>query len=243
MSRSRGRARLRRKLRRWVKLGKTLVTKTIVIIVLITTVVAASRFWKRADTEKTKHGLRDIFNATHIVCLSLSHSLSLTLTYACTHTHTHTYTHTFSVCVSLSQKEEKMREELARGKSEEATNSTSPSKMSAVCTVCVREAIVWVCVCIRVCVCVRISHTWVGVYYNDFVFSSRRQVQLKESYRSSWKSLNGSKVISSVAKGMCVSEGKYLQTCIRAYGDNQNPLANVMWLKDLSKRRGELFRV
>ena len=111
------------------------------VIVLITAVVAASRFRKRAETEKTKHGLRDIFNATRIVCLSLSHSLSLTsLTHA--HTHTHTYTHTFSVCASLSQKEEKMREELARVKSEEATNSTSPGNMSAACTVCVREAIV-----------------------------------------------------------------------------------------------------
>ena len=111
------------------------------VIVLITAVVAVSRFRKRAETEKSKHGFRDIFNATRIVCLSLSHSLSLTsLTHA--HMHTHTYTHTFSVCASLSQKEEKMRKELARGKSEEATNSTSPGEMSAACTVCVREAIV-----------------------------------------------------------------------------------------------------
>jgi hypothetical protein len=72
-----------------------------VVIVLITAVVEASRFRKRAETEKSKHGLRDIFNATRIVCLSLSHSLSLTsLTHA--HTHTNTHTHTLSLCVPLS---------------------------------------------------------------------------------------------------------------------------------------------
>ena len=101
MSRSRGRARLHRLLRRWVKLGMTLVTETIVVIVLITSVVAASHFRKRAETEKTNHGLWDIFNAPRIVCLSLSLTLAHTFWRMHKRTHTHIHPHFLSVCLSL----------------------------------------------------------------------------------------------------------------------------------------------
>ena len=78
--------------------------------------------------------MRYFQRSSYCLSFSITHSRSHFLTHA--QTHTHTPTPTLSLCVSLSQK---LREELARGKSEEATNSTSPGKMSAVCTVCVRK--------------------------------------------------------------------------------------------------------
>jgi len=109
---------------------------------------------KRAETEKTGGSSKplekgqklrrrntgyEIFSTLLVLSVFLypTHSRLPSLTHE--HTHTHTHTHTLSLCVCLLQKEEKSREELARGKSEEATHSTSPGKMSAVCTVCVRK--------------------------------------------------------------------------------------------------------